>query len=526
MIIGIVFIAFLLPGVGVPIDSAKSTSKSQKPKASFDDNTSIIKANWLYVGLGDVDTGELPRNKIVFSSGGESFTEFENLGVFSVTDDAILYKARAKYEFSITAHTIVGIRNEFPNLNLDKHVKELFLAIIRAKMYGNFMETYSAEWNQLDYGGNVNLFEYSVFLPVTVGIKELTGMNGSVTLGNATYHTPYIKGDVLKVTVANLTSSPIGVYNDTFENLSNIDEGKVSLVEMDDFDSDQQKIINYYNDYGLGWQAGPIQRGATITQSKVGGSQIGTGFNNPNPANNRMFTFDLYTLLAPETYEYVQYNHIRKAGVVFWEWGFWAGNLDAVYGPASSVAPKRVVGAHVCNFALRWTFDVDVEFVASIPTTAELSRTILNDPYLIMGDWVWDGSIVGDYDVEPPLDPYTFEDFMNDLLSLLVVFAPLLILIVIIIVIIIAAYISFVKVIPKRIKKSVKKRKKKKREMEREEERERQHESATRNYHEEIYDRGPYPRKRRQEGGTQYRRPISNEPVTRRPYDDDYDRDL
>ena len=439
-----------------------SDFESTSLNTSFDPETCVIRANWLHVGLGEVDTGDLPRNKIIFSSGGESLTEFENLGNFSITDEELLYKSRAKFEFGITVHTVVGIRNVLPDLDLNKYVKNLFFYVLRAKMYGNTEEYYYVEWNQLDYGDRINLFDYATFLPVTVGIKKLTGLNGSVTLNNHTYKTPTITGDILKVIVTNVTSGSIGNYTDTFEDISGIEEASVELVPLDDFSSDDQRIIDYYNNADLGWQAGPIEEGGTITQSMASGGQPGVTFNNPNPRDDKMFTFNLHSVLAPGTYEYVQYNHIRQAGIVFWEWGFWAGHVDAVYGPVSKIVPRRVVGVHTNNYFVRWDFSVDVEFLATIPSTAEFSRLVLNDPYLVMGDWVWDSSIVGSYEVDIPLNPYYPDEFWEDLMGAIFgALGPILSIFLVIIVIILGILMLFVWV-PRLIAKSMRKKRKKK----------------------------------------------------------------
>lgn len=436
-----------------------STTITTTKGFDFNPETLVVKANWLYVGLGDddYDTAGQPK-KITFVEGGGGLLDFTNLGILSVSGDSILFMSNATFTFEVTANTFVGPYDVFPEMNLEAQYEDWFF---QAKHYGLCMgiacdplytNTYYAKWNYVDKGSVLNLFEYSNPLPITVGIKNLRSTAGSFVLNNKNYTVPTVKGDIIKVTVLNTTYGTIGNYSSEFRDVAGVQKAEVELKPLSDtFSSGTQTIIDYYNDADLGWKTGPVKEGGTLAGSTFGGDQPGAEYHNPDPLNNPMFTFNLGLVLAPESYEWVQYNNLTKARIKIQDLIPFLPPTPT-YGPTTKGAPKRVVGIQTINSYIRWNFSVDVVFVADLELSAELSDLILSDPILFKGDWVWDTSVTGDYDVEEPIFFPSFPDPWGGLLGGITSFLLSIFMLIIIPLIV----LKVLRIIPKRkIKKIV-----------------------------------------------------------------------
>lgn len=424
--------------------------------------TPTIKANWLYVETGNfVDNSPHSwETKIKISSGGGDMWDFENLGMVSSTESEILYKSKATFGFEVTAHTNVDFRNVYPNINLNKEHTEFFFKINREYLGYNTISLHDVSWNSIELG-NMRIHDYDGHIPITVGVRDIRGNDGTITLNGQTFDTPAYIADVIKITVTGIRNGKVGDYNDLFTNVADVSGGEVTFQELSDtFSASEQKIINWYDDQNIGWKAGNIEKGQTIQQLMVGGSQRGTDFISPASLNSH--TFPLTMQLQPEVFEYIQYNTITSAKITYWGWGVFSGNIDPNYGPVTSTAPKRILAVHTTNNFLHWDFEVEVEFYATVESTAELTQAILDDPYLKAGDMVWDSSFTGDYKVDVPLTEDNlfamiaeiFEDLFSGLSGIINFVITLVILAV-------GLYI-FIKIgiplISKRIKKGSKKR--------------------------------------------------------------------
>lgn len=383
----------------------------------FDPETTTIKAEWLSVTTsGFVDTSPHSwEDDISINIGGEDLLEFENLGIVTTESDdtRVVYKSRVKLGFEVSASTSVDYRKIYPNANLQAQYSQWFFGLNRYKISGAFYTHYDVSWTYFDFGDTLNVHDYKGFIPITVGMKELTGTSGSMTINGETLATPEYISDILQTKVEMVRSKPIGVYTDVYDDINDITEGIVEFDVQADLLPDQQNIVDWYKNAGIGWSAGDIERGQTLQQSIVAAAK--STYHNPNPAVEKSYTFNLGMEIQPEVFEIVQYNTITKASIILWEWGFWAGNIDTVYGP-STESVKRTIGVHPINQELRWDLTLDAYIYATIPSTAELTTTILEDPYLRMGDFVWDTSITGDYDVKVPI---TAEPLLLGLLDIL-----------------------------------------------------------------------------------------------------------
>jgi len=251
---------------------------------------------------------------------------------------------------------------------------------------------------------------------------------------------------VVRTRITEVDDGVVGTYEDIFTNVADVDSGSVTFQKLeDDFSASQSKIIAYVDSSNLGWSGGSIEEGQTLQQSMVGGSQKGVEFHNPYISDS--YEFQLSARIQPEVSKYSQYNDIRAAEVKYWTWGIWAGDMDILVSPHTYTAPERIVAVHTEYQFIHWEFEVDVEFVATVESTAELTQAILDDPLLRAGDMIWDVGFTGDYEVEIALqkrDPLDFfEDIFDDIFNLL--FGDIFSILMVIIIVGIGLYV-FVKI--------------------------------------------------------------------------------
>ena len=368
-----------------------------------------ITANWLSVqndGFVDLTPNEY-ENDLFIELGGYDLHKFENKGLLfeDTTDETLVYGGIITLGFEMTALTTVDHEDMYPKINIDSKTTVPYFGLVRATLGGAITSLYSLSYREIDYGSVYVPHEYNGYIPLTVSMKNLTATSGSMTVDGTTLKTPEYVFDVMGVETDINRSDIIGEYEDRFIDINQITEGKVNFDVQTDLLPTQTKVVDYMNDAGIGWRAGSVEEGQTIQQFTIYGE--GGTHPNPNPNIDKEFTFNVGMKLKPSAYEYVQYNDITKAGVLLWEWGFWSGNLDVQYGPTTSRL-KRVVAVHVVNYMIHWDYSVEVYVYATIPSTAELTQTVLDDPYLQMGDFVWDTSITGDYKVEVPITEGAF----------------------------------------------------------------------------------------------------------------------
>ncbi len=363
-----------------------------------------ISANWLSAQTtGFVDLTPNPyENDLYTEIGGYDLIEFENLGLLveSTTDELLVYGGKITFGLEMTALTTVDHTDMYPKININYKRTVPFFGLVRAQMGGSIASLYSLSYREINYGDVYVPHEYNGYIPLTVSMKELTTTTGSMTINGKTLPTPEYVFDIMEVDTRIIRSDVVGVYEDRFIDINNIKEGNVNFDVQTDLFPEQTAVVKYMNDAGIGWRPGTVEEGQTLQRKIIYGG--GGTHQNPNPNNDKEFTFNVGMKLKPSAYEYVQYNEITKAGVLLWEWGLWAGNIDVQYGPTTQRV-KRVVAIHVVNHMIHWDFSVEVLVYATISSNAELTETVLSDPYLQFGDFIWDTSITGDYDVKVPI---------------------------------------------------------------------------------------------------------------------------
>lgn len=410
--------------------------------------TPTIRADWLYIDTGTfVDSSPNSwETNIKISSGGIDLISFENLGIIAANDNEVLYKARTTYGFEITMHTDVDFRAVYPNINLNKQYSDWFFKIQRLRAFQpGVTSIHSVSWNTIDTG-IMRQHNYNGYIPITVGIRDILGNDGTITIGSETFETPGYVADIIRTKVITLRDGIVGGYTDRFTNIADVEKGSVTFQELDDdFSASESNVIAYYQNSNLGWTAGPIQRGQTIQQSMVDGSQSGTEFSSRAIGASSLFNLDAH--IQPEVYEFVQYNTIRYASIDYFTYWPIAGNIDSLIGPATKNAPERIIAIHTTNSFMHWDLEVIVEFVATVDSNAALTQAILADPYLRAGDIIWDTSFTGDYKVDVPLQQdKTIFDVINEFFgNLFGVFGGIFNFIIIIIVVGVGLYI-FIKI--------------------------------------------------------------------------------
>ena len=391
-----------------------------------------IQANWLSVQTdGFVDlTPNAHENDLFVELGGYDLIEFENLGLLfeDTTDEVLVYGGKITFGFEMSAFTTINYQDMYPNININSECENEYFILVRYQLLGTVINYYSMSYREIDYGDIYVPHDYNGYIPLTVSMKDLTATSGSMTIGGTTLQTPEYIFDVMEVDTTIVRSEVIGDYEDRFININDIDEGKVSFPVLADLLPTQTAVVKWYENAGIGWQAGSVEEGQTLQQFIAYGG--GGTYQNPNPNIDKEFNFNVNMKLQPSAYEYVQYNDLTVGAITLWEWGFFAGNIDTLHGPATH-SLKRVVAVHTVNHKIHWDYEVEVLVYATIPSTVELTQTVLSDPYLRYGDFIWDTSITGDYDVQVPIVVGSKE------------LIALVIWIVIIIVIILAVYIGF-----------------------------------------------------------------------------------
>ena len=383
--------------------------------------TPIIESNWLYTELGAFQdkTPHSWENKIQFASGGYDLLSFENLGIVASTDELVVYKSAVQFGLEITANTYAGISDSFTGLDLAHDNGYTYFSVIHTGVFGIHLssQSYSVHWNSVEFDSFRN-HNYDGVIPITVGIKDITSKSGAMALNGVLINFPEMKADVLQVKVQEVRPGVVGSYEDIFTDISGISEGKVELISFDEQLPGPTSLINYYNSQDLGFHVGNVMKGMTYQNMEAGGSQKGATFDNVDPANNEAFTFNLFSLLTPEAYETVQYNTIKYAGILH---DVFTGFIVPTVGPATKVAPLRRVAVKTVNPFVHWDLTVEVEFYATIASTAKLTESILSDPFLERGDWVWDTSVVGDYEVQVILPNVLTEIIMGIIIGIIVI---------------------------------------------------------------------------------------------------------
>ena len=112
----------------------------------------------------------------------EDLLAFDNVGIVSYNESHILYKSTVRFGFEVTAHTYVGFRDVYPNINLNEKHSERFFTIYSYYFGTRIDSAYDVSWSTINYGDIERYHEYDGVLPITVGIKDITPPSGVINL--------------------------------------------------------------------------------------------------------------------------------------------------------------------------------------------------------------------------------------------------------------------------------------------------------------------------------------------------------
>jgi len=373
-----------------------------------------IEADWLSVVPGNyVDISQNPyETKMKVAVGGEDLLSFQSLGVvYSETnDDQIVYKSRAVFGEEIVAYSAVSLRDTFSNFNTNDQGSMEYFRLDRYYIQGAYTERYHLRWYEASYD-EPTYHDYNGYVPVTFSIKPFLDTTGYINVGGVSIPAPSYSADISQAKVQDVSSGECGVYEDEFVDVG-IQDTKITIVPtVDTFTAAEQALMDWYNGRDLGLEGTSVIRETTMNQGLLDGDPVGTTYHNPTPQES--LTAKINVNIIPEVSKYTQDITMRRAGIIYWQWGFFSGNIDPIYGVETRVVP-RVVGAHVSNYFMHYTVVVSVDFYATVPSTAQLTQSVLSDPYLQVGSFIWDTSLFGTESAELP---FTTGDFWLELFN-------------------------------------------------------------------------------------------------------------
>lgn len=354
-----------------------------------------------------VDTSPDSReNKLWSYVGGKDLISFINLGVSNTktTDEVLVYEAEVIFGFEMTLYTSAAFDNIYPNIKVDNIRYLPFFSVETSMLYParRWTNTYSVGFNDVELGTKVS-HDYTGSIPITVNFKTWTGKQ-PLTVNGVEISTPYYTADISNVKTVNIRSGVVGGYKDVFTDSTGIKEGTVDFTRSEDEPDEIGDILDWLETKDLGWTGSNITSNFGIQRSVITAPPIEK--DNPYPATIKDFTFNVPAQLRPEVYSIKNDIELRKASIWFHQelLGDWF--LTVTQDPTKETV-ERTVGVNVVNQFVHWDFTVKMIVYATVENSAELSESILNDPYLEMGDFIWDTGFVGvrEVDVRPPSDP-------------------------------------------------------------------------------------------------------------------------
>jgi len=427
-----------------------------------------IDYTWIAVEVDpfeDIHTND-GQGRFYVSKGGYQLVKFTNEGCISVNEstNTLYYRASAVFRFGINAYTLASIVDGFPNIDLSARETKEYVEILKYPSINVFpppkfndleIITAGVNYRTIDFDTtvanvegepfrNVNLkvHDYDGYIPITVALHEDFGAFSEMNIAEGlTLYNPKIIAEVKKVVVDVTRSDTVGDYNDIYKNEKD-DFGEVSIYFPDDalpsLGSGTRKadVTQTIQDLDLGSNLKDKNEGLTVLGGKTGQSfiraePVGVVFDNMQSTPS--YEFNLPMRIKPEISYCSQDIDVRWAqiewdyeDVIFNEAGVWV-----MEGPRTDIYP-RYPSVHMSNRYIHQEFNVEVNFIASMQFDPVLGGVILEDPFVIAGDFVWDESLMGTKDYT--IVQYTpFQDFTDFLLTSVL---PVIILIVIVAVVI------------------------------------------------------------------------------------------
>ena len=395
LLTSIVLILFVQVVSFAPISKAVETSDA------------LITEDWMSVTHEDfVDSSPDSReNQVWVTTGGKDLISFKNLGVSNTktTDEVLVFEAEIMFGFEMTLHTSVAFDDAFPDIKIDNIVKKPFFLVTTKKVWEPFvLNIYSVGYNDVILGEQVD-HDYTGSIPLTIGFKDWTGKK-PLTVNGVEISTPYYDADISVVETIAIRNGEVGEYEDVFVDSTGFREGTVTFTTSEDTPTDTLDTLKWLEGKNIGWTGSNTTENFGIQQSAI--TTLWEDYDNPSPATIKDFSFNVGARIRPEIYSIKNDIELRTAGIGFFEDWFGGWDLRVISQPATRMI-KRTVGAHVINQFIYWNFIVKMIVYASVVNSAKLSQSILDDPYLKMGDFIWDTGFVGvrEIDVRVPDEP-------------------------------------------------------------------------------------------------------------------------
>ena len=360
-----------------------------------------ITADHLSVRLGSfAPQVTMPKsNKLQIVQGGYDLVSFINLGRYSYDEvsNQILYKAKARFEFELTAYTTASPHDVDPNFKVDNYVSREFLKVDKFSWIydpNRKVTSYHIKYYEIDFSIK-DKQEYSGYIPATIEIKNTIGFGGTRKIDGYTFTMPALEYDVMSVSVASLRQGIAGDKSDILIDFTGTREGKLKIYSATQ-ETANKEVMDYINKKAnIGWKAGPTTDYITLQNWEVSGAQVGAVLDSIDPAKN---TYKIPIHLKPEISIKRQYNTITWASI-WWDyvdtWLISPKGMGFYAGPSTIQVP-RTVAVKVVNHYIHYVFNVDMDLYMTVQPDHVLSSTELNDPFYALGDWVWDASVQGD----------------------------------------------------------------------------------------------------------------------------------
>lgn len=409
-----------------------------------------IDYTWIAVSVGSFEDSHTSdgQGKFYVSKGGYQLNEFTNEGYYGIANETntIYYRASATFRFGINAYTLAGIIDAFPNIKLDTRDERDYVEILKypsENIYPppefNDLETIYAKINYrtIDFdktvddviyepfnGVNLKVHDYDGNIPITVQLHEDFGSLESLEVAEGlTFYNPTIIAEVKKVIVDVTRSDVAGDYSDIYANSKeefgdvSIDFPETTLPSLGE-GARKAAVTQTIQNLDLGVDLDPIKEGLTVLGGKTGqtwirAEPVGTFWDNLQTTSS--YSFDLPIRIKPEISYASQDVKVRWAqlkwdyeDVIFSDAGVWVKE-----GPRTDIYPKYP-SVHVTNRYIHQEFNVEMNFIASMQFDPELGGVILEDPFVLSGDFVWDESLFGtsDYTLTQYTPVQDFFDFL------------------------------------------------------------------------------------------------------------------
>lgn len=413
-----------------------------------------IDYTWIAVSVDpfeDIHTND-GQGKFYVSKGGYQLYSFTNEGLIGYDNETgmLYYRASAVFRFGINAYTLAGVTDAFPNMELSARKTKDYVEIYKypsinvwcedpSDPYDKFNELEiihaKVNYRSIDFDKNVadvfgepfknvnfKAHDYDGVLPITVSLHEDFGTITELEVAKGlTLYNPKIIAEVKKVVVDVTRSDTVGDYSDIYMN-EQTDFGEVSIYFPVDSDAAlgsgtrKADVTQTIQDMDLGSKLGERKEGITVTCGVTGKDElraepVGVVFDNLETTSS--YSFDLPLRIKPK-FSYSSQDVSVRWAQIEWDYEDFIFNPAGVWvmeGPRTDVYP-RYSSVHATNRYVHQEFNVEMNFIASMQFDPKLGGVVLEDPFVISGDFIWDESLYGTSDYT--LVQYTpVQDFMD-----------------------------------------------------------------------------------------------------------------